>query len=281
MKIAFIACWCHLRIYAIQASHLREHLEKQLKTKIKVITSNCGCYHPSLMEIFTSLFTYKKLLTDRRDISFIKLPHLRSKSGLTAGNCMRNVFRSFAEPFRGYLYSTYTKDHDIVHFHQSNDAFGYDALSWLLRLNRRAKKIVTIYGLSPKQKEHPELNELYNATDAVIVSTEYLKNILVEHGVEPAKIHVIPYGAILAPLDNNKARNGLIMFSGAPLIDVKGFQYLAPALRLVKERGNHINLKLHGFYMPGHKEWAHAIATKEGVEDMITWLNISSEDELH
>ena len=71
------------------------------------------------------------------------------------------------------------------------------------------------------------------------------------------------------------------MFAGSPLIDVKGFQYLISALRLLKEQGSQINLKLHGFYMAGHKEWAIKIARNEGVEEMITWLNINSEDELH
>jgi glycosyltransferase involved in cell wall biosynthesis len=139
---------------------------------------------------------------------------------------------------------------------------------------------VTIYGLSYQQKKDPSLNEIYNLADAVIVSTGFFKNILIQSGVEPTRIHVIPYGVNLKPLNNTK-REGFIMFTGSPLIDVKGFQYLAPALRLLKEKGKQISLKLHGFYMAGHKEWAISVAKDEGVDDMLTWLSIGSEEELH
>jgi glycosyltransferase involved in cell wall biosynthesis len=70
------------------------------------------------------------------------------------------------------------------------------------------------------------------------------------------------------------------MFAGSPLINVKGFEYLAPALKILKDEGKKIQLKLHGYYMPGHQEWAQEIAKKEGIEDLITWLYCSSEDEL-
>ena len=70
------------------------------------------------------------------------------------------------------------------------------------------------------------------------------------------------------------------MFAGSPLINVKGFEYLAPALKILKDEGKQIQLKLHGYYMPGHQEWAQEIAKKEGIEDLLIWLSCSSEDEL-
>ena len=125
------------------------------------------------------------------------------------------------------------------------------------------KKVVTIHGLSPTQKEHPELSRIYNLVDAIIVSTNYLKNRLFDCGVKAEKISIIPYGATLKPL-SHKPREGIIMFAGSPLIKVKGFKYLCLLpLRTLKEDGRPLNLKLHGFYMAGHQEWAIKIAEKE------------------
>ena len=100
IKVAFIGCWCHLRIYAIQASHVKESLEKLIGEEIKVITSNCGCYYHSLPSIFTSLYNYRALLTDR-DVTFIKLPHLRLKNDPTIGYLIRSAYRGVSEPLRG------------------------------------------------------------------------------------------------------------------------------------------------------------------------------------
>jgi glycosyltransferase involved in cell wall biosynthesis len=192
---------------------------------------------------------------------------------------MRYIYRSLSETMRGYYYAKHSKAYDFAHFHQSGEAFGYDALKWFLRFNKTSKKIVSIHSLSPIQKEKPKVNTLYNLSDAVITNTEYMKEKLVDWGVNETKLHVVPYGAIIKTL-SEKPRSGAIMFAGSPLINVKGFEYLAPALKILKNEGTTIQLKLHGYYMPGHQEWAQEIAKKEGIEDIITWLSFSSEQEL-
>ena len=41
-----------------------------------------------------------------------------------------------------------------------------------------------------------------------------------------------------------------------------------------------IPLKLHGFHMRGHQEWANNIIHRENIEDQSEWLSIKNEDEL-
>lgn len=277
MKVGFISCWCHLRIYAVQASHLRKSLETLVGNEIPVLTSNCGCFYTNAPTALKSFFNYKTILTST-DVTFLKMPHFRLKRESKIGYILRKAYRGISEKRRGRLYAKKTKDMDVVHYHQSADAFGYDALKWFLRYAKN-KVVVMIYGLSPVQKEHPELNQVYNQADAVIVSTNYLKQHLIGCGVIPDKLHVIPYGATIKPLAQVE-REGAIMFAGSPLINVKGFTYLASALKMLKEEGRPIKLKMHGFYMPGHQEWAKDIAIKEGVDDLIEWVSFASVDEL-
>jgi glycosyltransferase involved in cell wall biosynthesis len=276
MKVGFVGCWCHLRIYAVQASHLRGPLEKLTGNEIPVTTSNCGCFFTD-PNVFKSMSNYERLLTSQ-DATYLKLPYLRSKKDSRMGQFFRGVYRAFAEPARGFQYAWKTRDKDIVHFHQSADSFGYDSLKWLLRFARN-KVVVTIYRLSPLQEERQKVNKIYNRADAVIVSTDYMKQHLVGCGVLPEKLHVIPYGGASKPISQAK-RDGAIMFSGSPLIDVKGFDYLARALRILKDEGKPIRLKLHGFYTAGHKEWAIDIVKKEGIEDLIEWISFRTVDDL-
>jgi glycosyltransferase involved in cell wall biosynthesis len=276
MKVGFVGCWCYLRIYAVQASYLKEALEKLTKSDIPVLTSNCGCFF-SGPNILKSLSNYERLMTSP-GATYLKLPYLRSKKDTKSGFLMRGAYRSIAERMRGRLYAKGTRDKDIIHFHQSADSFGYDSLRWLLRYAKN-KKVVTIYRLSPIQEEKPELNNVYNRADAVIVSTNYLKQHLVNCGVSAEKLHVIPYGGASKPIQPFK-REGAIMFAGSPLIDVKGFVYLASALKMLKAEGKPIRLKMHGFYTAGHKEWAIEIAKKEGIEDLIDWVSFQSVDDM-
>jgi glycosyltransferase involved in cell wall biosynthesis len=277
MKVGFVGCWCHMRIYSVQAAHLREPLEKLVGEDIPVFTSNCNCFYEGLPSILKSFSTYKELLTTQ-DVAFYKLPHLRLKKDSKFGYFSRRAVRGLTERRRGRHYAKMLRDKSIAHFHQSADAFGYDSLKWFLKFAKN-KTVVTIYRLSPQQEEDQGLNRVYNKADAVIVSTDYMKRNLVNCGVIAEKLHVIPYGATAKPIARSQ-RDGAIMFAGSPLVNVKGFEYLAPALRMLKDEGKPIRLKLHGYYMPGEREWALDIIKKEGIEDLIDWLSFRSYDDL-
>ena len=278
MRITYITCWCYLRIYALQSYHLKATLEKIIDNKIKLVTSNCSCYNTSIVSLLASPFKYKQILAGDID-TFIRLPHIRNREGPSLGDKLIRTYRKFSEPIRSKQYAKTISDCDIAHFHQSGQAFDYHPIFYFLHNVRDCKKVVTIHNLSEQQWQNPSLNLGYNEADAIIVNNHYFMDILVNAGVESHKIHVIPYGAVLEPLDDYD-RSGAIMFAGSPLIDVKGLQYVAPALRLLKEENVVIPLKLHGFHMRGHQEWANEIIKKENIDDQTEWLSIHNEDEL-
>ncbi len=278
MKIAYICCSYGLTIYAIQAATLRTFLQKNLNETIDVITSNCNCFYTNTSSAIKSLFNYKEFL-NIKDSSFIMMPHFRLQEASTPGGFLRMAYRSFSEPARGYLYAKKTQNYDVVHFFQSSESFGYEALKHFLRFSTKGKKVITIYRLCSVQKENPSLNKIYNTADAVIVSTQFMKKTLCQSGVMENKIHVIPYGAHIQK-NGGQQRSGAIMFSGSPLINVKGFEYLAPALKILKQEGHPIQLTMHGYYMKGHKEWAGEVAKKAGIEDLILMTKFDTEEAL-
>lgn len=278
MKVAFIGCWSHMRIYAIQTNHVRNTMEEMTGQSIKTVTSNCGCFYENARTAIKSFTNYRDGLTDQ-NVVFIKLPHFRMKTGAGLGTLARGAYRAVSEPYRSGRFAKLTEGFDLVHFFQSADAFGYDTLKPFLRRVKGRKTVVTIYRASPIQTERPEVNSFYNEADAVIVSTDYMKRFLVSAGVREEKLHVIPYGASTVELKKTE-RKGAIMFAGSPLVDVKGFVHLARAMRMLKDQGLSIPLSMHGYYMPGHKEWAIAVAEKEGVTDLVNWVSFKSEDQL-
>lgn len=267
-----------MRIYPIQMSHIRLALERLIGQRIDVVTSNCGCFYGDLRSAIASLSNYGEVLTDK-EVTFIKLPHFRMKKGLSSGSLLRAIYRFFSELYRGMKYARLTRGKDIVHFHQSADAFGHESLRWFLRFAKPARTVVTVYRFAPAQTERPWINVFYNSADAVIVSTEHAKRFLVEAGVHDNRVHVVPYGATLESMEGTK-RQGAIMFAGSPLVDVKGFQYLAPALKLLRDSGTELRLKMHGYYTPGQKEWAVEVAQKHEVADLIDWVGFANEQEL-
>ncbi|MBN1569566.1 MAG: glycosyltransferase family 4 protein [Acidobacteria bacterium] len=279
-KIGFVSCWAYLRIYSVQAIHLKETLEKRFGLQVDVRTSNCGCFYTGFSNVISSFSNYESVLASR-EVQFIKLPYFRAHPEKSfVSQSARLIYRSITDPIRGKLYAQKDQGYPIIHFHQSADAFSIDSLKWLLHYNKNhAKTVVTVHRLSAEQETNPVVNQTYNGCDAVVVDTEYLKKRLMDWGVKPEKIHLIKYGAFIEHAKYNSATEA-IMFAGSPLINVKGFEYLAPALRILKEEGNPLRVKLHGFHMPGHQEWADDIIKKEGIGDIVRWLKIANEQEL-
>ena len=280
MRVAFVTCWAYLRIYSVQAVHLKETLEDQFGLKIDVLTSNCGCFYTGFRDVFASFSNYESVMTNK-EAEFLKLPYFRphpEKSLLS--RAARSAYRGISEPRRGKWFIQKAQNHPVIHFHQSSDAFGIETLKWLLQYNKnRAKTLVTVHRLSAEQETDPAVNQTYNGCDAVVVDTEFLKNKLVAWGVKGEKIHLIKFGAFISPADHHTGSEA-VMFAGSPLINVKGFEYLAPALRRLKDEGKPLRVKLHGFHMPGHQEWANDIIKKEKIEDVVRWVKISNEEEL-
>jgi glycosyltransferase involved in cell wall biosynthesis len=280
LNVAFVTCWAYLRIYSVQAVHLKETLEEQHGLKVDVFTSNCGCFYTGFGDVFASFSNYETVMTNK-DAQFLKLPYFRPhpENGLIS-RAARVAYRGFSEPKRGKWFVEKAQGYPVIHFHQSSDAFGIETIKWILEAKKsRGRLLVTVHRLSAEQETDPVVNQAYNGCDAVVVDTEFLKNKLVGWGVRPEKIHLIKYGAFVSG-NNNPAGTEAIMFAGSPLINVKGFEYLAPALRKLKEEGQPLKVKLHGFHMPGHQEWANDIIAREGIGDVVRWLKVASEEDL-
>jgi glycosyltransferase involved in cell wall biosynthesis len=280
MKVKFITCWADTRVYSTQSFHLKQALEKLLGDKIDVVTSNCNCFYTDFSSAFLSMLGHPSGLINE-DVEFIRWPHVRNRKciGLITG-ISRKTYRKVVEGFRGWEYSKGLQGYDIIHYHQAPDAFGFEELKCLLRSHLGVKKVVTIHSLSPVQKERPKESLHYNEADAIIVNTNNQKKKLVSLGVEERKIHRIPYGASVRP-SNGRVREGAVLFGGAYLINVKGFEFIAPALKRLREEGLPIRLTVLGNFNPGHKEWGERIVKENGVEDLVMWKNFSSEEELY
>ena len=150
----------------------------------------------------------------------------------------------------------------------------------MLKRKNGGKTVVTVHSLSPVQHDTPEVNALYNTADALIVNTNHLRRKLVSLGVAEGKIHVIPYSGTVRP-DNGCVREGAVLFGGAYLIKVKGFEFIVPALKRLRDTGIPIRLSVLGNFNPGHKDWGEEIVREHGVEDLVLWKNFHSEEDLY
>lgn len=242
MKIGLLCCWSNMRIYPVYSSSLQRSLESLGGTEVSVITTNCMCFD--------------KNYPVNKDYEFISIPyydfkHPRSldRSHVTPRlkHYVKTEMYSLTEYLRGRSFASHSKGYDVVNFHQSSYAFGYESLTSFLSARSTAKRVVTLHKLDDIQKEKPELNEVYNRADGVIVFSEYLKNLLVRDGVKPDRISVIYHGTDL-PLLEDKPREQAILFCGSPIPQIKGFEHYVVALRLLKESGVNLKTLVYGFY---------------------------------
>jgi glycosyltransferase involved in cell wall biosynthesis len=255
-----------MRIYPIYSAHLRISLEKAIGKTVSVITTNCMCYD-------------KDDPVDR-NVYFVGLPYVTIRPSKTKlKSFARLQLHNIMEPVRGRLFSRTTKDFDIAHFQQSSYAFGYPSLKAFLSSPSQSKRVVTIHKLDPVQNEKPELNAIYNKADAVITFSEFMRSALIDRGVQPKKVFVVPHGVPLSQQNGTKVESA-IMFCGSPIPGVKGFEHLVVALRLLKEESISLKVKIHGFYMPNEIAYARELAVDNGIEELFEWMHVGSEEEL-
>ena len=73
------------------------------------------------------------------------------------------------------------------------------------------------------------------------------------------------------------------MFIGAYLKNSKGFEFVAKAMRILKDEGRRLHLTLIGNpddLEDDDKRWAASVVEEEGIGDLIEWRTVSSEKEL-
>jgi len=111
------------------------------------------------------------------------------------------------------------------------------------------------------------------------VFSEDMKGQLEQLGVRSEKISIIHAGTILPAL-SGVARDRYIFFGGHFILRGKGFPELIAALRLIKSKGERIQLVIYVGKGCNGLEEAMDIANRESVSDMILWKEFLYDSEL-
>jgi glycosyltransferase involved in cell wall biosynthesis len=263
-----------MRIYPLYSRNLQKALEALNGNRVTVVTTNCGCFDKSNPV--------------NEDYEFVNLPYYefmhpinldRSNSVKRIKHHVKTEIYAATEYLRGRALSARSNNFDVVNFQQSSYAFGYESLVSFLSSRSKAKKVITIHKLDAVQKEEPELNRIYNKSDAVIVFSNYMKNMLVKDGVLPHKISVVYHSTPLPPIEHTP-REQAIIFCGSPIPQVKGFEQFVVALRLLKDNGMALRTKVFGFFHPRELEYAIGKAADQGVDGLLEWQSFTNEGEL-
>jgi len=265
MNVKIISCW-FATSYGAYSDGLRRGLERHLGHEVAVIASNCGCGDP--VEV-------RREFQNERCIYF-EQPHVTYfKSTNQFKYLLRNTTRRFTYRRRSRRYHALTGDDaDVVHFQQTLNAYGSVAAFEWLQMPSDAARVVTVHELDPHQRDFPESSLTYNLADALIVHAEEMRERLVQLGVDPSLIHVLPQGIDL-PVLEEQPREGLVFYGGHKLHSGKGFETLLRALSTMHDRlGDDVpTLTIHGHYGVDTPRYGAALARRYGLESSIRWEN--------
>jgi glycosyltransferase involved in cell wall biosynthesis len=181
---------------------------------------------------------------------------------------------------RGVGYLSKCKSCDVIHYQQSSYSLGILPLLPIMFIPTSNKKIVTAHdfdrtwGLLRVAKMLQK--QIYNKADRVIVHSDEMRKDLISIGTNASKITVIPHGAKIPTLVSRSRSE--ITFFGAPVKD-KGVLVLFEALRILKEKGEKIEVHFYGIYSELEKESADSYAEELGVKDCVFWGGRLSENE--
>jgi glycosyltransferase involved in cell wall biosynthesis len=142
----------------------------------------------------------------------------------------------------------------LAHFHDAHDVSIGGAACARARVPLR---IVSRRVVSPLSRNFFSSRKYSRSFDVIIAISESVRDVLVQGGIDPAHIEVIPSGIDFSPFDNVSDRSYLrreFGFAGddflvgivASLEDSKGHRYLIEAARLLKERTSKIKIVVVG-----------------------------------
>lgn len=279
-RIAFIGCWFNRDMYSHNCSDLINALRKR-GANIDVITSNCRCY--SSAQRFD--ISVDELING--DCRAVKIPHAPANPGkkkhgpfkyLIVKTLRLDIWLAAA---RGVLYYRNARSADIIHYDQVLEAFGVIPLYVLAALvgKERGKLFVTIHELDPFQRKHPWVNRLYRRCASVLVYSENMKREVVALGVDPNRVIITKYPAVVSEIGATK-RSRYIFFGGHTILSGKGFPELLGAMRVLRARGVPIQLVIYvGHGCNGLVE-AREMAAAADLGGMIEWKDFFTGVEL-
>jgi glycosyltransferase involved in cell wall biosynthesis len=261
MNICLISCYYRHRVYGYYTISLQQALERELQRPVKMITACCSCFEGQ---------EKRRMLLDER-CQYVSIPYASDYSSKNpAKRQLRRFYREGSALLRGLIFAARSRNAQVIHFQQVLRAFGYDSLKPFLSCPSSARRVVTVHELDPVQKQHPELNKIYNKADAIVVHTKAFSDELINTGVEPQRLHVIPYGVKIGVPEDGRS-NTIVYYGGHHLTKGKGFHDLLQALQLLREKELNPLIFVFGNYPEKDIEQGRGLARSCGVHDFFQW----------
>ena len=270
MKITLIGCPFRTS-YGGYICSLRSALERAAGTPVKWVASNCGCGDPiEVARLFqTQDCDYFEMRTKIGRWDIVRYSTNRNP----VQRCLKYGIRYANNYLRAARCASLASQSDVIHFHQTLNAYGADAAFHFLRRHTPAARVITLHELDPEQTDFPVRNLAYNSADGVIVHDSFIKEKLVSTGVAADLVHVVCCGTDLAE-GENIARDGIVFYGGHHLVKNKGLGVLLQAYRCLKDRLPAVpRLRIHGHYGATAPPEAIEMAKQAGVADDVEWLN--------
>ena len=265
MRVTFIGCPFRTS-YGHYIESLRRTLQTHYGEHVDWVASNCGCGDP----------VERERRFEAKPSAYFEMGHIGDYESHTAWKrVLRRGARNLTYQARTRRYVTLAGGSDVVHLQQTLNAYGAMVAFHWLRRPTPAAKVITVHEIDRHQAQFPHLNTLYNRADAVIVHGSELRTRLLEYGVEPARVHVLPYGTDLPESPDERERAGIVFYGGHHLLSGKGLDTLLRAAALLRERlGERAPLiTLHGHYGTETPAEALELAERLGVADRLIWVN--------
>ena len=279
VQLAYIGCWYRNDMYSHNCSNLVDSL-RAIGTDVNVITSNCRCYSSA------QKFAIAKDELINENCSPIAIPHAPHDPGMKHGRLKYLAVKIFRLDLilaiaRGLLYYKRARKADIIHFDQVLEAFGFIPFFIVVTLAHWFGKrvVVTVHEIDPFQKRHLRFNTCYSKCVEIFVYSENMKKQIVALGAPAGKIKVVRYGTGIPDLDATE-RKQYIYFGGHYIMRGKGFPELLGALAQLKSRGMQIRIVIYVGHGCNGLQQAKQMATREQLDDMITWQEFYSGAEL-
>jgi glycosyltransferase involved in cell wall biosynthesis len=278
--IAYIGCWFNRDMYSHNCSDLINALRKR-GADIKVITSNCRCF--SSAQRFD--IAVDELINS--DCSAVKIPHAPADPGKKKHGLFKYLLVKILRlhiwlgAARGILYYKNSRSADVIHYDQVLEAFGVIPLYVLAFLAARKRKrlFVTVHEIDPFQRKHKWMNSLYHRCTQVIVYSENMKREIVALGVDPNRVVVTKYPAVVSDI-GAKERSKYVFFGGHSILRGKGYLELLGALRILKARNVPIRLLIYVGHGCNGLEEAREMAQSPDLEGLIEWKDFFTGIEL-
>lgn len=265
MRVTFIGCPFRTS-YGHYIDSLRRAIQTHYGDHVEWVASNCGCGDP----------VERERLFETQPSAYFEMAHVGAYESRTPWKrWLRRNARSLSYRARSNRYIRLAGGSDVMHLQQTLNAYGaMVAFHWLKR-RTSAAKVITVHELDSHQTQFVRQNALYNLADALIVHSSELRDRLLEYGVRPDKVHVLPYGAELPANPNDRERAGIVFYGGHHLMSGKGLDTVLRAAALLHGKfGERAPLiSIHGHYGSEAPPEALQLAEQFGVTKQLIWLN--------